>query len=142
MPMYKERMQQQTIALFGEAEKGTLALPLTIHSLIELNDQLGHPPEESHGVDFAVQFLLYGCAVVYIRVAEEGFSHQHYTKGFDLLLQSPLLASTLSAICLPGVGNKEIIHATKPLCRLYHTLLITTEKDLYDYLTALSPFAS
>jgi hypothetical protein len=36
---------------------------------------------------------------------------------------------------MPGVGDAEIIDATNPICSLYHSLLITTEKDLYDYLT-------
>ncbi|MEM7175890.1 MAG: hypothetical protein AAF443_08225 [Chlamydiota bacterium] len=127
---------RQTIALFGEAEKGELASPFFIQSLIQLNEELGNPPEESRGIDFAVQFLLYECALIYVRVEEEGFSSHQYTKGINLLIEHAQ-APPLAAICLPGVGNENIISATKPLCELYNTLIITTERDLYDYLTSL-----
>ena len=127
---------RQTVALFGEAEKGKLASLFFIKSLVQLNEELGHPPEESCGIDFAVQFLLYQCDVIYIRVEEEGFSSQHYIKGIDLLSRHQPI-SPFSAICLPGVGNEKIISAAKPICELHHTLIITTEKDLYDYLTSI-----
>jgi len=42
---------------------------------------------------------------------------------------------TIDAICLPGVGDTEIIDQTEPLCYLHKSIVITTEKDFYDYLT-------
>jgi len=51
------------------------------------------------------------------------------------LLKNKEAFRDLTAICMPGVGDAEIIDATSPICSLYRSLLITSEKDLYDYLT-------
>jgi hypothetical protein len=125
-----------TVALFGEAERGELASPFFLKSLAQLNETLGNPPEESRGIFFAIQFLLYEHDLIYIRVKEEGFSTKDYFKGITFL-ENKKKISNLSAICLPGVGDARIIDATLPLCDLYHTFLITAERDLYDYLTSL-----
>jgi hypothetical protein len=41
----------------------------------------------------------------------------------------------LHAICLPGVGDSEIMNESQGLCEIHKSHIITTEKDLYDYLT-------
>ncbi|MNC96907.1 hypothetical protein D3C83_144030 [compost metagenome] len=53
------------------------------------------------------------------------------------LLEDRNAFNELAAICMPGVGDPEIIDATSSLCIIHKTLLITSEKDLYDYLTQL-----
>ena len=126
---------RQLVALFGEAEKGSMGTPLLMQSLIHLSERLGNPPQESRGIFFAIQFLLCNQEVIYIRVEEEGFSTKDYLKGIDrLLYENPI--SYLTAVCLPGVGDRYIIDAIVPVIKTYQALMITTERDLYDYLTA------
>lgn len=127
---------RQVVALFGEAEKGELGAPYFMKSLAHLNDTLGHPPEESLGLFFAIQFLLYEQEVIYIRVREEGYSTKDYLKGIDHLLNKKQI-SYLTAICLPGVGDSRIIDSAMPVTEAHQALVITTEQDLYDYLTSL-----
>jgi hypothetical protein len=124
-----------TIALFGEAGRGEFRTAYHCRTLEQLSAFLGEPPsKDCKGLDFAIQALLYQRGVVYFRVHEEGFSIQDYLSGFNFL-ENKNLFPNISAICLPGVGNAEIIQATDPLCNLYQSFLILTEKDLYDYLT-------
>ena len=123
-----------TVALFGEAEKGEFRTAYFCQSLAQLADNLGHPPDESRGLHLAVQALLYRRQLIFFRVMEEGFSLQDYLLGLRFL-QNNQFVSNLSAICLPGVGDSEIINATEPVCHIHDSLLITTESDLYDYLT-------
>lgn len=127
---------RQTVALFGEAERGGLATLISIKSLTELNENLGNPPDESRGLFFAIQFLLYQHELIYIRVREEGFSTREYLKGMKQLLNQKNHL-TLSAICLPGVGDAKIIDAMVSVCEERRCFLVTTERDLYDYLTSL-----
>ncbi len=122
------------IFLFGEAEKGAFCTPHLCRSLSDLSETFGNPPEESVGLVYAVQALLYERELIYFRVREEGFSTADYMKGIQLLGKKGEL-DDLAAICMPGVGNADILEATTPLCSVRRTLLITTEKDLYDYLT-------
>lgn len=122
-----------TVALFGEAEKGDYRTAYFCHTLAQLLENLGHPPPFTQGMFYAVQALLYHRDLIFFRVREEGFSHQDYLTGLHLLErdQSP---TTISAICLPGVGDTEIIEAVAPVCATHHSVLITNEADFYDYL--------
>lgn len=122
------------IALFGEAGKGAFAKPLHFQCINELNELLGNPPQESLGIFFAIQALLYNREVFFFRVQEEGFSENHYLTGLKNL-ESQIIGE-IAAIGLPGVGNKKIIHISTSICETYKRILITTEKDLYDYLTS------
>lgn len=124
-----------TVALFGEANRGEFRTAYYCKSLDQLSDLLGEPPSsESKGLYFAVQALLFQREVIYFRVHEEGFSIQDYLSGLNLLENKNALPH-ISALCLPGVGSEEIIEATSPICSLYKSFLILTEKDLYDFLT-------
>jgi hypothetical protein len=126
---------QYTIALFGEAEKGEFRTAYYCKTLEELAECLGEPPSrDSRGLDFAIQALLYQRGVVYFRVHEEGFSTQDYLQGLNALERKELFPC-ITALCLPGVGNSEIITATDSICNLHQSFLILTEKDFYDYLT-------
>ena len=128
-------MPRSTIVVFGAAEKGQLCTPLPIGSLEELLDSLGHPPEHSEGLICAIQILLYQHQLIYFRVEEEGFSTDDYIRGLKLLKQHPLQTG-ITAIGMPGVGERELIHAATPICHFYHSILLVSEKDLYDYLTS------
>ncbi len=121
------------MALFGEAERGPLHTPVLLHSLEDLLERVGMPPQESLGVSFAVQALLCKHSLLYFRVDEEGFSKEDYLIGLHLLLQKK---ERLSAIGLPNVSDEEIIQAAIALCEENKALLLTTEKDFYDYLTS------
>jgi hypothetical protein len=125
-----------TIALFGEAEKGEYQTAYYCRSLDDLVNYLGQPPSDSLGVHYAIQALMYQRELLFIRVREEGFSIQDYLNGIQLL-ENQHIVRQLSAICLPNVGDGAIIDASTPLCRMYRSILITTEADLYDYLTSL-----
>ena len=128
-------MDKGTVFLFGAAERGRLCSPLYVASLPELLDHLGQPPEDSEGIWYAIQTLLFQRKLIFFRVSEEGFSVKEYTQGLKLLKQKEI-GTILSAICIPGVGDPEIIGALTPLCHLYRSVLILSKRDLYDYLTA------
>jgi hypothetical protein len=130
-----EAKMRHTIFLFGEAEKGDFCTPYLCKSLPHLADTFGNPPDESLGLMYAVQALMYDRTLIYYRVKEEGFSVQDYLRGIRLLENKEIFHG-LTAICMPGVGDSEIIEATSPICSMHRSLLITSEKDLYDFLTA------
>ncbi len=128
-------MQTYTIALFGEAERGEYQTAYFCQNLTQLDEFFGNPPPDSKGLYYAVQALLFQRDLIFFRVPEEGFSKQDYLIGLRLLEKQSLIP-TVSAICIPGVGDKEIIDAILPLCAHYHSILITNESDFYDYLTS------
>lgn len=124
------------IALFGEAEKGLCQKPYILKTLPELIDYLGNPPPESEGLFFAIQALLFEREVIYFKVTEEGFSHDDYLAGLAYLRKEP----KMDALCMPGVGDHELLNAFHPICEKHSGHLIVTQKDLYDYLTQ-KPFS-
>lgn len=125
---------KRSLLVFGEAEKGEYCTPIYCRTVSQLVDLIGIPSKDSQGVHYAVQSLLYERELYYFRVREEGFSKEDYLRGLQLLTTYTLPANT-SALCLPGVGDTEIIQATSPLCNHYNLFLIMGEGDLYDYLT-------
>lgn len=126
---------RHVIALFGASEKGQFQKPYMLHELPQLIDFLGNPPPESAGISFAVQSILYKREVLFFRVREEGFSNPDYLYGFKYL-QDLQKVRNLHALCLPGVGSPELLNASAPVCEIHKSPLITSQKDLYDYLTA------
>jgi hypothetical protein len=120
------------VALFGESEKGEFKKPYVLHELPQLIDFLGNPPTGSEGLFFAIQALLYKREIIYFRVEEEGFSRGDYMAGFKCLEAW----KRLHALALPGVGDAEILEASQRLCKIHKSPLISTQKDLFDYLTA------
>jgi hypothetical protein len=123
---------QHVIALFGESEKGHFEKPHIVKDLPELIDLLGNPPPESEGLFFAIQALLYEREVLYFRVQEEGFSKSDYFSGLKFLQNKEI--KQLHALCMPGVGDAEILNASHPICEIHKTHLLITQKDLFDYL--------
>lgn len=126
---------KQTVVLFGEAEKGAYKVPHLLRQLPQLVDLLGNPPAESQGLFFAVQAILYNRELLFFRVAEEGFSHHDYHFGFKYL-EDRQKVKKIHALCLPGVGDPQILSASENICQMHKSLLITSQKDLYDFLTA------
>ena len=122
------------VFLFGEAEKGQLCIPHSLQSLPQLLDTFGNPPEESLGIPNAIQMLLSKNKLIFFRIQEEGYSKEDYFRGIKYL-QDRGKKLKLSAIYLPGVGDKEIIDPLMHLCRNNKTLLVLSESDLFDYLT-------
>jgi len=131
------KMSCHKIALFGEAEKGEFCFPLAFSQLPILADTLGHPPDGSYGLHLAIRTLIFEKDILYVRVKEEGFSLQDYERGLYLLKQNHP-SHPLSAICMPGVGHARIVDQALDLCRLHSAILITTEKDFYDYMTGFN----
>lgn len=125
-----------TIALFGEAEKGEFRTAYYCQSLEQLDDYFGNPPAASKGLYYAVQALLFNRDLIFFRVPEEGFSTQDYLFGVRLLEQQELIPQ-LDAICIPGVGDPEVMNALQPILQHYHSILISNESDFYDYLTSV-----
>lgn len=123
-----------TVFLFGEAQKGDFCKPYLCKSLSQLADTFGHPPMDTMGLFFAIQTLLFEKELIFFRVKEEGFSLDEYKKGLRLLNIKEAIPS-LSAIYVPGIGDSEIISEASDVCHLHKSLLVITEKDLYDYLT-------
>lgn len=130
-------METYTMALFGEAEKGDYRTAYHCRSLPQLVEYLGNPPPESRGLYYAIQALLYQRNLIFFRVREEGFSYQDYLCGLHTLEKQDTI-SKIAAICLPGVGDLKILDAIAPICEQHHSILITNEADLYDYLTELT----
>lgn len=126
---------KQVIALFGESEKGAFKTPHILNALPQLVDLLGNPPSESEGLFFAVQAILYNRDLLFFRVAEEGFSRIDYMSGLKIL-GNPEKVKKVNALCLPGVGDPEILAASENICHLHKSFLITNQKDLYDFLTS------
>lgn len=122
------------VFLFGEAEKGEFCTPFRLQTLVELSQRFGNPPEDSIGVDYAVQTLLYDRELIFFRVREEGFSFEDYMRGVKLLYNHGDKMK-ISAICMPGMGDLRIMEAIAPICMRLGIVLILSEKDLYDYLT-------
>lgn len=125
---------RHVVALFGEAEKGPFQRAHYLKELPQLIDLFGNPPADSEGLFFAIQALLFQRELIYFRVEEEGFSHFDYYNGLKLLEEVKIL----HALCLPGVGEPAVLQAAESLCHKHKSLLITTQKDLYDYLTSAS----
>jgi hypothetical protein len=123
---------QHIVALFGEAEKGQFKKPYILHELPQLIDLFGNPPQDSEGLFFAIQALLYHREIIYFRVQEEGYSLSDYLLGFKYLEA----IDRLNALCLPGVGDTEIFEATRLICEIHKSTIIATHKDLFDYLTS------
>ena len=121
-----------TLALFGEAEKGQYKKAYVLQELGQLVDAFGNPPQDSQGIFFAVQALLYQRELIYFRVAEEGYSADDYFFGLKHLEG----LKKLHALCMPGVGEPEIMEASRNVCSKHCSVLITSQKDLYDYLTS------
>jgi hypothetical protein len=119
-----------TIALFGEAEKGDYNTPYFCHTLNDLITQLGSPPENSRGLTFAIQAILYHRNLIFLRVQEEGFSTDDYFAGLKVL-RACLIVPKVNAIYMPGVGEEKILREVKPLCHI----MITNGQDFYDYMT-------
>src|SRR5262249_590073 len=87
----EESMHPYTIALFGEAEKGEYHIPYFCKTLPELAKYFGNPPEASRGLYFAVQAILWHRNLIFLRVAEEGFSTKDYLDGVAILLEQKLI---------------------------------------------------
>lgn len=126
-------MDKFTIALFGEAEKGEFHVPYLCQTLEQLDDFFGNPPPESQGLFYAVQALLFQRDLIFFRVREEGYSVEDYLVGVEILENQKKIFQ-IAAICIPGVGDSDIINAIHPICEKYHSFLITNEADFYDYL--------
>ena len=126
-------MLPSAMALFGEAEKGEFHKGYFCENLTQLSENFGNPPKESRGLIYAIQAVLYQRKLIFFRVREEGFSHQDYLEGFDLLKTNEV--ALICAICMPGVGSNHIIEAATPLCKKHRSFLIITESDLYDYIS-------
>ncbi|MEZ5315224.1 MAG: hypothetical protein R3E91_03310 [Chlamydiales bacterium] len=123
------------VTFFGEAEKGEFKTAYFCKSLEQLSECLGEPPsKDCLGLQFAIQAILLNYRVLFFRVSEEGYSRKDYDFGLNLLIKKEKLPS-MSALCLPGVGDAEILEQTNPICKIYKSILIITEKDLYDYFT-------
>lgn len=127
-------MDNRDVVLFGEAEKGCFRTAYYMDSLPQLADHLGNPPPESVGLIYAVQVILYERNLIFFRVKEEGYSYQDYFHGLRVLEREGGELN-LAAICLPGVGDGEIIDAVGSLCDSFNSLIIMNQPDLYDYLT-------
>ncbi len=123
------------MALFGEAERGQFKTPYKCCSLDQLVDYLGAPLPNTHGIEFAVQALLFKYELIFFRVKQEGYSTDDYLYGIKYL-EKNYTETTLDAIGLPGVGDYEILDATINIINRFKTLLIISEKDLYDYVTS------
>ena len=115
-------------------KKGSIKFPIFVRHFLNWWIVSAILPRNTWGLFFAIQALLYHRNILFFRVREEGFSLQDYLQGVHLLgnlKNEPHIA----AIAIPGVGDVQIINAIIPICVVYHSILMTTESDLFDYLT-------
>jgi len=122
-----------TIALFGESEKGRFHYPYFCYSVEQLADTFGNPPPESQGLELAIQSIMYERDIIFFRVAEEGYSVDDYINSIEILKDTNQVKN-LDAICIPKVSDHKILDSFDPICKLHKSLIITTQKDLFDYL--------
>lgn len=127
-------LNKKRIFLFGAAEKGAMCTPLRFNSLTHLAEDMGEPPEDSIGIDYAIQTLLFDRELIFFRVREEGFAKEDYLRGVKLLYNHGDKFK-LCAICIPGVGDRNIIESLAPVSKRLQSIIILSERDLYDYLT-------
>ncbi len=125
-------MMERVICIFGEAGKGIFETFLPCHSLIELYEFLGNPPNESLGIAYAVQSILFNHSVLFYRVDEEGSGVEKYRIGLEILEKK---GESPAAICMPGVGDATLIERVSEFCLKRGSLLVMNEKDFYDYVT-------
>ena len=130
-------MGASIVALFGESEKGAYRHPYDCETVPQLLEKLGLAPPHSRGIHFAIQAILYKRHILYLRVKEEGFSLDDYFEGL-WLLDRHLLLRKVDAICLPGVGDREFISSLSESQVTKSSFLLTSEADLYDYLTQVA----
>ena len=71
--------------LFGEAQKGNFCRPSHCQSLADLSNTYGEPPEESKGIHFAIQALMFERELIFFRVHQEGYSKEDYLLGLRYL---------------------------------------------------------
>ena len=128
-------MQNQTVALFGQAQAGAFHQLYLINTLTQLSDIFGHPPENSAGIPLAIQLLHYQKQVLFVRVNEEGFSLKDYYVGLKLIEDDQSI-SNLAGIALPGVGDAQVVQESLDICQKKACLLLTSESDMYDYFTS------
>lgn len=121
------------VTIFGESEKGPLGVLLSVDSLPFLAESFGSPTENSVGIHLAIQTLMSDKIVLFYRVTEEGVDKNEYARGLKLLEGLDLPA--LAALALPGIGDLEIQHLAKNVCKLKHSILIVNERDFYDLMT-------
>jgi hypothetical protein len=126
----------KVLALFGESERGEFDIPILCSNLQDLLKKLGNPPPDSFALHYAVQAIHYNHDLLFFRVREEGYSYQDYLGGLELLEHTDQELE-LQAICAPGVGDSHLIDAIFNVCAIHQSLLITSERDLYDYLSVL-----
>ncbi len=124
------------IALFGEAQKGDFSDLVTLHSLEKLHEVFGMPPGTTQGMWFSIQFLMQNEMIYFYRVKEEGFSSHCYHQGLNVL-EKQILQYPLKAICMPGVGDRDIIDRATNLCKRRSIIFLCTQSDFYDYATNL-----
>jgi len=124
---------KKTIAIFGESEKGRFHYPYMCSTLIQLSDFLGNSLQDSSGITLAVQAIMYERDIIFFRVQEEGYSIEDYMAGFECLLTNNKIKN-LAAIYLPKVSDHQIIESTDRICNKFKSILVTTKKDLFDYL--------
>src|SRR5690242_16921748 len=108
------------IALFGAAGRGELETAYYCKNLPQLFEHLGEPPEETKGLYFAVQSILYGHPLVYFRVRDEGHSVDDYLYGLALLKNPNYPLRDIQALFLPGVGSKELLDEAVKLSQIRH----------------------
>lgn len=126
-------MEIGTIALFGEAERGEYKKGYFCEEIDQLAEIFGNPPDESFGLYYATQALLFRCPLIFFRVQQEGFSLEDYLAGAQILSVSPL-AGRVRAICSPGLGDRRVIDLLTGFSHTHRQILITNERDLQDYL--------
>ncbi len=124
---------KKTIAIFGESKEGPLKTLLLLRSLPNIVEIIGNPTETGLGVHMAIQAMLFGREVLFYRIEEEGFQRENYAFGCKLLETHPR-KDDLAAIALPGVGDSTILSLAQKIIPS-GTILLLTEKDLYDFTT-------
>lgn len=123
-----------TVAVFGEAEKGSFESAYLCSSLTDLYNNFGHGRDSPSGISLAVQAIMQGYDILFFRVKEEGFFIDSYFFGLHFLNTQTSLTNII-ALALPGVGDFNIIEASLALCRKLKSLLLFSDQDLYDFLT-------
>lgn len=123
--------EHEKVVVFGQAETGPFERLTPVRCVEELFDSFGSPPEDSAGINLALQSLFFFKECFYFRVSSEGENLKEYYHGLHRLAKWDC-PDFFCSLFLPGVSDPELIdHVSQKFGT--HCLLCIDPRDYYDW---------
>lgn len=130
-PVPEKLAEHEKVVVFGQAETGPFERMTLVRSSEELFDSFGLPPQDSEGINLALQSLFYFRECFYFRVSTEGENLREYYQGIQRLAKWDC-PEFFCSLFLPGVSDQAFIdHVSSLFGR--HCLLCIDPRDYYDW---------